>query len=421
MYIPNIHGNLNYNLTKGVQRYVQDASGRDVYIKRGNHEIYAFDFNKKRENFAVDKNKNEFYCKRDNNEVYALSLNSGFERFAIIGGSLQIYALTKFGDEKYPLNLYRKEKMARRNVKTQPEYYYAKLANRDEFYLRDDLKQEYVYVDNGIPLIAMTKDGLPKAPLSRNGTVKYNTDGGDIEILYDHLGEPFFGKDMAGNEIYPKKLTTKEEYYPVHNSNLLVAKFACGTKRYAVSDKKKIIYPKRNGVSFYIIDDNGDTHSSLKKQANRFEQYVSPEKYPIKNTQFGVTEVIINDIYLQRYPLDSNLNEYTNSKGDIIESQQYPITNDDYIILPNIKNKPFLKPGDQDLLNHVKYLLYRPEFDSYDFLTNVKSKRHSVASHHLPYEVLDLSNYKIGTFNIDYYIFGYLFAVIIFLLLCILI
>lgn len=420
MYIPNIHGNLNYNLIKGVQRYIQDVSGDDVYIKRGNHEIYAFDFNKKRENFAADKNKNEFYCKRDNNEVYALSLNSGFERFAIIGGSIQIYARTKFGNEKYPLNLYRKEKMARRNVKTQPEYYYAKLHNRDEFYLRDDLKQEYAYVDKGIPLIAVTKDGLPKAPLSKNGRVKYNTDG-DIEILYDYLGEPFFGKDMAGNEIYPKNLTTQDEYYPVHNSTLLIAKFACGTKRYALSGKQKIIYPNKNGIPFYIADDNGDTHSSLRKQANHFEQYISSEKYPVKNTQFGVTEVIINDIYLPRYPLDSNLNEYANKNGDIIESQQYPVTNDDYIILPNINNIPHAIPGDEYLLKHVKYLLYRPEFDSYDFLTNMKSKRHSIAKHQLPYQVLDFSNYKIGTFNTDYYIVGYLFAVIIFLLLCILI
>lgn len=418
MYIPNIHGNSNYNVSKGVQRYIKDASGTDIYIQQGNHEIYAFDFKKKREYFAEDKDRNEFYCKRQNNEVYALSLNSGFERFATIGGSLQIYAVTQFGNEKYPLNLYRKEKMARRNIKTQPEFYYARLANRDEFYLRDDLKQEYAYIDKGIPLIAATKDGIPKAPLSRNGRVKYNTNG-DIEVLYEYSGSPFFGKDLAGNEVYPKNLTTQNEYYPVHNSTLLFAKDACGEKKYALDKNQHIIYPQKNGISFYIANPAGSTHSSLKKQANHFKEYISPGNYPVENTQFGVTEVLINNILSERYPLDSNGNEYTNENGDIIE--QYPVTNDYFLILPNIKNKPYVKPRDEYLLNRVKYLLYRPEFDSYDFLTTVKSKRHSAAKQPLPYEVLDLSKYKVGTFNLDYYIVGYLLATIIFLLMCILI
>lgn len=159
--------------------------------------------------------------------------------------------------------------------------------------------------DKGFPLIAVTSKGLPKNPLSKNKKVKYNIDN-NIELLYEYNGEPFFGKDMSGEEIYPKNKITKCEYYPKHHSKLLIAKDSFGIKKYALDNKPKIIYSKNeiNGVSFYIVDDNGDSHISLKKQANNFEEYVSPDEYPIKNTEFGVTEIIINNTYLQRYPLD---------------------------------------------------------------------------------------------------------------------
>lgn len=424
MYSLNIHGNSTYNLVKGVQRYIQDEFGNEAYITRNGYQIYAFDFIRKRENFALDRNKNEFYCKRDSNEVYALSLNSGYERFAVIaGGTCQKYAVDKYGNEKYPLNLHRKEKMAKRKMKSHPEFFYARLKNKDEYYLIDELREEVLFVDKGSPLIAMTSEGLPKTPLSKNKRVKYNIDNKTLEVLFQFNGEPFFGKDMSGEEVYPKNLITKCEYYPNNKSKLMIAKDSFGNKKYALDNKQKIIYPKNetNGNLFYIMDDNRDEHIFLKKQANHFENYVSPDKYPIKNTEFGVTEILINSSLLKRYPFDSNFNEYTNKNGDIIEHLSYPLSNDNFLILPNVKNKPVIKAGDEYLYNRIKYLIYRPEFDSYDFLTDVKSKRQSTAKHRLPYKVLTLSNYKLGTFNVDYYIVGCLFAVILFLLICILI
>lgn len=402
--------------TQGHEFYITDIHNNEKYITdKYNYQIYAFEFLKKREKYARNKDGFEYYAERSGNEVYAVDLRKGFQKF-IMQNLKQIYAVDKYNNQKYPYNLYRKEKLARDENSV---YYYAKLANLDEFYPKDDLRNEYPYKNiKNEYLIAVTSEGKPKAPMLKNGKINYMLDKDGKQILYEHEGNLFFGNDLSGNNVYP--LDEKgDEYYPIINNRHYVAEDNTKTVKYALDSSKQIIYPE---TKTYLSSANGDESVILQKQAKYFKEYLD-DKYPIKKTKFGETEILINNVYTNMYPIDSKFNEYTNKNGDFISDLDYPITNDSYIILPNVNNKPRVQPGDEHLLKTIKFLLYRPEFDTYDFLTNTKSTRIFFGTLGAPikYKVLDLSKYKTeySQFNTNYYIIGGLISMICFLLICI--
>lgn len=409
----------HYTKRRGVEKYIKDSSKKDVYIQLNKYEIYAFDFTKKREILAKYENNDEFYCKRDDNEIYPIFLDTGFQRFAVVGGS-QIYAVDKYGNEKYALNRYRKEKLAKKNINSIDILYYAKNANKDQFYPKDDLRNEWIHKEKGNYLVAITHDSKPIAPILNNGKVKYSKEN-NKEVLYQYQNQPFFGTDVSGNEIYPVD-ENDNQYYPIYNSVLMIAKNSDGKYQYALSHLQKIIYPRDQLNNEHYLEDfvGNKNECALEKQSDYFERYITSDEYPIKENAKGqITEILINNKLLNKYPLDSNKNEFTTESGCILENLGYPITNDNFIILPNVNNKPITLPNDQYLLKHVKYLLYRPFFNTYDFLTDVQSKRKSNITGSFPYTVLKLSDYKVEKSKMDYYIIGGLVFLISFLLLLI--
>ncbi|GFQ74870.1 hypothetical protein TNCT_592441 [Trichonephila clavata] len=171
------------------------------------------------------------------------------------------------------------------------------------------------------------------------------------------------------------------DYYPVVNNKIYYAKNSKGRYKYAKDSNGTIIYPKENNHETYIVE-NGVGSFNLLKDTQGFVTYVKRDKkemYPTLNAENETAEMIIdnyakdssNQFY---YPVDSYNNEYTNKTGDFIQHLGYPITNNGYIIIPNINKKP--KFFNQDVTEkEIKYILLRPGFTTYDFLTNKLSFR----------------------------------------------
>lgn len=412
-----VQTNSHYSKRRGIEKYIKDTFKRDVYIKLNKYEIYAFDFTKKREILARDENNNEFYCKRNDNEIYPIFLDTGFQKLAVENGS-QIYAIDKFGNEKYPLNRYRKEKLAKKHINSNTTIYYASYANNEQFYPKDDMRNEWIHTENGNYLLALTHDSKPKVPILKNGKINYAKKN-NKEVLYQYKHKPFFGKDTSGNEIYPLD-ENNDEYYPNYNSTPMIAKNSDGKYKYALSHLQKIIYPQDQLKDEHYIENfvGNKSECVLEEQADFFDRYILSNEYPTKENSNGlITEILINNNLLNKYPLDSNKNEFTTESGCILATLGYPITHDNFIILPNVNNKPITLPNDKHLLKHVKYLLYRPIFNTYDFLTDVQSKRKSNIPGSYTYTSLKLSDYKIEKSKMDYYIIGSLVFLISFLLL----
>lgn len=347
-------------------------------------------------------------------EIFPVLLDLGFQKFATNSRGTQLYAKTIFGSEKYPLNRSRKEKLAKNS---ESKYYYATYSNKESFYPRCDLLNEYAYKDpkDGY-LIALTYDGKPKAPLLKSGRVNY-AKVGNKEILYELNRVPFFGLDVSGNQQYPLD-ENMDEYYPVYNSCPLIAKDSSGRYKYALNCFQKIIFPvNQNGKKVYINEYlKNTTQCALEEQSENFESYIE-NWYPLKQNRAGRSEIIINNILLpEQYPIDMLGNEFTNENGDIISSLGYPITNDNFIILPNRNNKPIIQSNDEHLLKRIKYLLYRPFDDTYDFLTDVRSNRNA-SSAKKKYDVLTLADYKKKTWDLNNYVICGLIVLIFILLI----
>lgn len=409
--------NSHYSKRKGVEKYIKNSLRREVYIKLNQYEIYAFDFSKKREILARDADNNEFYTKRNDDEIYPIFIDTGFQKLATVDGS-QIYAVDKNGNEKYPLNRMRKEKLAKKSVNSIETFYYARYANKDQFYPKDDMRNEFVYKDKDNYIIAITHDLKPKAPVLKNGKIKYAKEN-NKEVLYEYLNKPFFGKDISGNEIYPLD-DKNNQYYPIYNSIPMIATNSDGKFQYALSHLQKIIYPldQLNNECYLEHFVGNKSECVLEEQAAYFDRYIKSNEYPTKEYSNGqMSEILINNKLLKKYPVDSNKNEFTTESGCILDTLGYPITNDNFIILPNVNNKPITLPNDKHLLKHIKYLLYRPFFNTYDFLTDVQSKRKSNTTAFYPYTILNLSDYKIEKSNMDYYIISSLIFLISFLLI----
>lgn len=265
-----------YQRKKGKEIYIKNQFQKDMYIKQNNREIYAFDFSKKRQILAKDENNLEFYSKSNDNEIYPVFLDTGFHRFVQID-NMQIYALDKFGNQKYPLNRSRKEKLAKNKLQN---FYYAKFADGSDFYPMDDLKNEWAFSLNNETVIAVTSNNEPKVPISNEGKVKYLKKN-NKEVLYVFENKPFYGKNVSGEETYPTD-EMGNEYYYFHDSKPMIAKTASNKYKYALSKDRKIIFPRDVSGTEHYIEYFIGFNALTDDQADHFERYILSNEYPIK-------------------------------------------------------------------------------------------------------------------------------------------
>ncbi|GBO33065.1 hypothetical protein AVEN_34104-1 [Araneus ventricosus] len=176
--------------------------------------------------------------------------------------------------------------------------------------------------------------------------------------------------------------------------------------------KTQQLFPTNDdGEELYEID---ETLSSILHQfgapLTRYAKNLYGEFYPIKLTDGGkFTDVIIGNRYAElsngekMYPLDENGNEFileimTNFMFDEQKSfpNSYPITNDNYIIVPNIQDKPyFLKNEDPKLTEEdIVGKLFNQSKKYHDYLTKVRTSRIS-RSAPKEYKYLNLKRNKI--------------------------
>ncbi|GFR32837.1 uncharacterized protein TNCT_443221 [Trichonephila clavata] len=186
---------------------------------------------------------------------------------------------------------------------------------------------------------------------------KYETnDTTHDEVYVIHMDRSInWGVDKEGNQRYAKK-ENGDEYYPANGE------FACnpsGSPQYARTRDEKVIIP---------LD------------AERNDSYLKDE---------GESHVIYMDLQEAKYPLDEYGNEYTLEIPIQIAGKEkgyfprgYPITNDNWVIVPEVDGKEFI--SDQLLpkvqATNIIGKLYREGKNYRDCVTNVKSTRLSRAA-----------------------------------------
>ncbi|GFQ65896.1 uncharacterized protein TNCT_574961 [Trichonephila clavata] len=205
------------------------------------------------------------------------------------------------------------------------------------------------------------------------------------------------GMDKEGNQRYAKK-ENGDEYYPANGE------FACdhsGSPQNARTRDGKVIFPLDAERNESYLKDDGESHVIYMGDVllDRYAKTRNGEEiYPIQVTHQiarRYKEVILNEKYattdLQeaKYPLDEYGNEYTLEIPIQIAGKEkgyfprgYPITNDNWVIVPEVDGKEFI--SDQLLpkvqATNIIGKLYREGKNYRDYVTNVKSTRLSRAA-----------------------------------------
>lgn len=394
--------------------YSKDLDQNEYYIKRDGKEVYALKKNvqfyakkrNKKEFYAKDEHEQEYYAiKSDQSQYYAK--NKSGKEIPITIGTKDIYAKDSKNADIYPTDNGRQYVLRDNGVA-----YYAKNENQEERYPVDSDNNDVV-VEN---IFIRHKDGKIKLPVQKNGRPKYPKRGASEIYPVTDNNVPYYCKNREGVEVYAKN-EKGDEYYLNFNSQVMFAKDRNGEYYYALDNNNVIIYPEDKNGEFYIKPENQSIYYLLTK--SNFVTYAKRGKieiYPTDIVEGGKTTEMLMDTYAELltkgpfYPKDSNLNEYTQKDGLIIERLGYPITADGYIIVPNVENNPiFNKKDSQVTMEHIKKLLYRPDWKSYDFLTKLKSKRIGV-NPLSTYKTLDMN---IKNTSILYYIIAALTLIII--------
>ncbi|GFR16624.1 uncharacterized protein TNCT_246641 [Trichonephila clavata] len=208
-------------------------------------------------------------------------------------------------------------------------------------------------------------------------------------------GSVHWGVDQNGNQRYAKK-ENGDEYYPMNGE---FARDQNGTPQYARTSDGEVIFPLDAKGNESYLKDNGESHV-IHVDNVLLDRYIKTkngeEMYPIqmmKPTHFK--EVILNEKYAKtalqeaKYPLDEYGNEYTlKIPADIAGKEKdyfplgYPITNDNFIIIPEVNGKKII--SDQLFPNvqvtNITGILYREDKNYRDYVTNLKSTRLSRAA-----------------------------------------
>ncbi|GFQ67305.1 uncharacterized protein TNCT_214371 [Trichonephila clavata] len=332
---------------QNVPFYAKDASGKECYPKDAYGDEYyiwnrkpVFAVKEGRPFYAKDKYQNEFYPVINNREV---AIGYFFSK---------IYAKTASGKEIYPHD-------AEGNEVILPKlgtlsWNYAKDEDGNAYYPTDKTGEEIVQGD-----YIYDEDGSFKYPLNREGMPKYEKDDtthDEVYVIKMDLSINW-GVDKNGNQRYAKK-ENGDEYYPINGEFIYDPS---GSPQYARTREGNIIFPldvERN--ESYLMDDGGsDVIYMGDVLLDRYAKTRSGEEiYPIQITHQiarRYKEVLLNEKYatthLQevKYPLDEYGNEYTLDIPIQIAGKEkdyfprgYPITNDNWVIVPEVEGKEFI-------------------------------------------------------------------------------
>ncbi|GFQ68209.1 uncharacterized protein TNCT_730081 [Trichonephila clavata] len=370
----------------GVEYYAKDSDENEIYIisKNGNEQyINTSDPSKI---FAKKRNGEQFYAKKKKVEIYPTIQN---KQLVIMKNGSPIYAKNRKGSEKYPRDEDQKELYARNSL---GEYVFAKDKKGFEIYAKDKNGLEFL-PEKGVYVKKVAKNNI--YPRDENGNSIYPMSNGAQEyIIKDN--KPIFGTDTHGNEFYAKDIQ-KNDYYP------FTGEFAMTKNNeplYAKTLLKEIILPRRRQGEYYFENSDGDSYKYLMKSGaiklKYAKDYKGQEIYPKSAIVIGgrirMIERILNDTYAIKenrelyYPIDENMNEYVLpvSPPYILESKAfvngYPITNDDFYIIPNFADKPHLLSSYPDIgVKDIKFIIKRniDTYKRYDYVTDVKSLRKS--------------------------------------------
>lgn len=354
--------------------YETDSNGDQIYKKNSDGDEYYANTPNPEDIFATSKDGIIRYA-RDHlgNEIYPKHplLKSDF--MTTFSG-LAVYAKDVSGRERYPKTAQGDEFPGLdadfKIIYACNEYskpYYPKKKDGDEF-----IVDEYIKNKDGTVVYPLRKDGLPIYPIKRNSEV-YHIDKKKIIVS--------IAKDFWGNQIYAKN-ESGDEYYPLNNQ---IAYTREHVPKYAIDRWMNTIYPKNFGGHEYYIK-NVEPDSVL--LGNRYVKDTDDNEIYPHNINEG--QIIIGNKYAKNnmgtveYPLDNNGNEFTISTLTLplneasIFPNGYPITNDGWVIVPKINDKPYLSstmdPQIKD--NNVVGLLFRHD-QTNDYITNVKSSRKS--------------------------------------------
>lgn len=379
--------------------------------------------------FNYDANGNASYKVGGNgDQIYPPIEDSGgdLKKIFIFKNGVPVYAKKLNGDEYYPAPALSADITARGS---DDEYFYAKDANQKEIYPKHrsgkDMALQY---KNHFPIYAKDKDGkefYPRLknrqsdeyvvgeyyiyttdrrviyPLSRRGVPLYPIDKetGDEIYFINKYGILTIGVDKWGNERYAKK-TNNDEYYP---PNMEYAKFKNGQPRYAVTGNGKVIFPVVEGEEEYLMDPKTNCDVIELEPRKLIDRYAKNKKldeyYPscVTDPSTGVRrDIIVNRKYAKLhngtviYPRDEYGNEFVNDipANGVRDVNAhfpvgYPITNDNWIIVPGKGDVPYIVNSLVPLIQQkdITNKIYRSATNSYpDFKTNVSSRRQSYAA-----------------------------------------
>ncbi|GBN98216.1 hypothetical protein AVEN_149176-1 [Araneus ventricosus] len=241
--------------------------------------------------------------------------------------------------------------------------------------------------------VYLNNQGNRSYPKTNDNEYYMKFNGEDV-ILETTQGERY-AKDSKGDEIYPKDQNNNDKYID---------------QIYAMNATGELIFPKNEDGEFYLTDDKGS--SVLRSRNVQLHRYAknsnNDEIYPIilnKVLNSSKEDVLKNEYAKlsnnkEYYPIDEYGNEYilvVKNIGvhQVIDEKKsfpdsYPITNDNYIIVPKIDSKPYFLTNSGVAQENILGELYREISSYYDFVTNVLSNRKSRSSKKMyKYQTLD--------------------------------
>ncbi|GBN19739.1 hypothetical protein AVEN_261811-1 [Araneus ventricosus] len=288
------------------------------------------------------------------------------------------YPRNRYGDEFY-LKFYGEDVI----LQTDDGLRYAKDASHNEIYPKD-VHGNDKYIGS---TYAITQFG-PKYPKNKDEDEFYlkQHDGDVILQTQDGLQ---YAKDASHNEIYPKDAHGNDKYI---DSTYAITAFGVPILP-KTKDEDEFYLKNSDGSSIVIIDDKPLSRYAKKKNGDE----IYPTQYFEASQSFR--EVILENQYAKLfnnrilYPLDAYGNEYTIAIGtyeldargrEIIDEEisfpnGYPITNDNYVIVPNVENDPYFLRNSTPTVENENILgkLYREANGYQDYLTNTKATKNS--------------------------------------------